>query len=138
MKFPHIDDATREARLEPPTGKVSIILDTDMANEIDDQFTLAWALLRPDAIDLQAVIAEPFSFAHHREPLLTAEQRRKEADAESVGEHVVLEQYDEWAKRLLTVGTAVSDITFTSPAEGVDLSVQETYRVFEKGSAITA
>lgn len=135
MTFPQVDDATRQARLEPPTGKVSIILDTDMANEIDDQFTLAWALRRPDAIDLQAVIAEPFSFAHHREPLMQAEKRRHEADAQTGGEPVLLEQYDEWAARLATVGTAVSDISFTSPAEGVDLSVRETYRVFEAAEA---
>lgn len=135
MMFPQIDDATRQARLEPPTGKVSIILDTDMANEIDDQFTLAWALLRPDVIDLQAVIAEPFSFAHHREPLLQAERRLKDRDGESGGEPVLLEQYDEWAKRLATVGTAVSDIAFNSPAEGVDRSVTETYRVLSAAGA---
>jgi purine nucleosidase len=135
MMFPQIDDETRLARLAPPTGKVSIILDTDMANEIDDQFTLAWAFLRPDVIDLQAVIAEPFSFAHHREPLLQAEQRRKEPDGESGGEPVLLEQYDVWAERLATVGTAVSDLSFSSVAEGIDLSVRETYRVFEAAGA---
>lgn len=131
MTFPRIDDATRQARLMPPTGRASVILDTDMANEIDDQFTLAWALLRPDVIDLQAVIAEPFCFAHHRDPLLRAEQRLKDATNESDDAPVLLEQYDEWAARLASVGTAVSDIAFTSPAEGVDLSVAETYRVFE-------
>lgn len=135
MTFPKIDDATRLARLEPPTGRVSIILDTDMANEIDDQFTLAWAFLRSDAIDLLAVVAEPFSFAHHREPLLQAERRYAAASGETSGEPVLLEQYDEWAKRLANVGTAVSDLSFCSPAEGVDRSVQETYRVFEAAGA---
>lgn len=126
-----INPARRAQMLEPPTGKVSIILDSDMANEIDDQFTLAWAFLRPDAIELLAVVAEPFSFAHHREPLLQAEQRLAAASGETSGEPVLLEQYDEWAKRLAAVGTAVTDISFASPAEGIDRSVEETYRVFE-------
>ena len=37
------------------------VLDTDTYNEIDDQFALAYALLARDAVDLQAVIAAPFS-----------------------------------------------------------------------------
>ena len=43
---------------EPP---ITAILDTDTFNEIDDQFALAYALLAPDVVDLQAVIAAPFS-----------------------------------------------------------------------------
>ncbi len=43
--------------------KLSImaVLDTDTYNEIDDQFALAYALLARDVVDLQAVIAAPFS-----------------------------------------------------------------------------
>ncbi len=54
------DPARRLERLAPPTGRVSIVLDTDTYNEIDDQFALAYALLSPDQIDLEAIYAAPF------------------------------------------------------------------------------
>ena len=59
------DDWYRE-RLKPPTTKPRLVIDTDAANEIDDQFALAWALLSPDQLQVEAVYAEPFSFAHRR------------------------------------------------------------------------
>ena len=40
---------------------IMAVLDTDTFNEVDDQFTLAYALLATEAIDLRAVIAAPFS-----------------------------------------------------------------------------
>ena len=40
---------------------VMAVLDTDTYNEIDDQYALAYALLASNAVDLQAVIAAPFS-----------------------------------------------------------------------------
>ena len=39
---------------------IMAVLDTDTFNEVDDQFTLAYALLATEAIDLRAVIAAPF------------------------------------------------------------------------------
>lgn len=53
-------------RLRPPTGRVAVVIDTDAANEIDDQFALAWALGRPDRLDIRGIYATPFSFAHRR------------------------------------------------------------------------
>ena len=47
-------------RLTPPKGKVRAVLDTDTYNEVDDQFALAYALLSPEACDLEAVYAAPF------------------------------------------------------------------------------
>jgi purine nucleosidase len=41
-----------------------VVIDTDAANEIDDQFALAWALLSRDALRIEALHAAPFSFAH--------------------------------------------------------------------------
>ena len=37
-----------------------MVLDTDTANEIDDQFALAWALLSQERLTLEAVYAAPF------------------------------------------------------------------------------
>lgn len=34
-------------RLEPPKGRVKMVLDTDTYNEVDDQFALAYSLLSP-------------------------------------------------------------------------------------------
>ncbi len=53
-------------RLAPPRGRPRVVIDTDAANEIDDQFALAWALLSPERLRLEAIHAAPFSFAHRR------------------------------------------------------------------------
>jgi inosine-uridine nucleoside N-ribohydrolase len=37
-----------------------MVLDTDTYNEVDDQFALAYSLLSPEKIDVQAVYAAPF------------------------------------------------------------------------------
>lgn len=47
-------------RLNPPSGRIEIVLDSDMANEVDDQFALALAVRSPERIDLKAVCAAPF------------------------------------------------------------------------------
>ncbi|NJS35984.1 MAG: hypothetical protein HC765_05315 [Brachymonas sp.] len=53
-------------RLVLPKGKINIVIDTDAANEIDDQFALAWALRRQDRLKIHGIYATPFSFAHRR------------------------------------------------------------------------
>jgi inosine-uridine nucleoside N-ribohydrolase len=66
------DDAwTRERLADPPAPpqRVRVVIDTDAANEIDDQFALAWALGEPDRLRVEAVYAAPFSFAHRRAAL---------------------------------------------------------------------
>lgn len=60
------DDDWYRARLAPPRGRPRVVIDTDAANEIDDAFALAWALLRPDRLQVDAVYAAPYSFAHRR------------------------------------------------------------------------
>lgn len=44
----------------PQYGKLSMVLDTDTYNEVDDQFALAYSLLSPERLDVQAVYAAPF------------------------------------------------------------------------------
>lgn len=60
MPFLSLSDLQRLERLEPPTAKVQIVLDTDTANEIDDQFAIAYALLSPEKIGVEAIYAAPF------------------------------------------------------------------------------
>ena len=47
-----------------------MLIDTDAANEIDDPFAIAWALLAPEQLDVQAIYAAPYSFAHRRDALV--------------------------------------------------------------------
>jgi inosine-uridine nucleoside N-ribohydrolase len=71
MTTPPRDEWTR-ARLADPPAKpqhARVVIDTDAANEIDDQFALAWALGEPDRLRVEAVYAAPFSFAHRRAAL---------------------------------------------------------------------
>ena len=45
----------------PPTDRVlDVVIDTDPMNEIDDQFAVAWALLRPDRLRVRALHAAPW------------------------------------------------------------------------------
>jgi inosine-uridine nucleoside N-ribohydrolase len=60
QNYPKIKEADRISRLEPPSGKVRAVLDTDTYNEIDDQFALAYALLSKEKIELEAVYAAPY------------------------------------------------------------------------------
>ncbi|SDQ04847.1 Inosine-uridine nucleoside N-ribohydrolase [Quadrisphaera sp. DSM 44207] len=55
-----LDEAERVRRLQPPTGPVRVVLDTDAANEVDDQFALVYAACLPEHITLEAVHAAPF------------------------------------------------------------------------------
>ena len=56
-----LDPALRARLLEPPTGLVDVVLDTDATNEIDDQFAIVWALLRPDRLRVVGIHAAPYS-----------------------------------------------------------------------------
>ncbi|HET60308.1 MAG TPA: nucleoside hydrolase [Chloroflexi bacterium] len=59
--YPELSDAFITERLtHPRSGPLPVILDTDTANELDDQFALAWAVLSKDSLNLQAVHVAPF------------------------------------------------------------------------------
>ncbi len=47
-------------RLALPAGRISMVLDTDQYNEVDDQFALAYAVRSPQKLSLEAVYAAPF------------------------------------------------------------------------------
>jgi inosine-uridine nucleoside N-ribohydrolase len=53
-------DAALRRMLEPPTGKVPVVIDTDTYNEIDDQYAVAYGLLSPDRMDVEAIYAAPY------------------------------------------------------------------------------
>lgn len=59
--WPTLDPARREAMLAEPTGPVDVVIDTDLTNEIDDEFAVAYALLAPERLRVQAIYATPHS-----------------------------------------------------------------------------
>jgi len=60
------DYATSIRNLEKPKNRVDVVLDTDMFNEVDDQFALAYLLQSQDKLNLKAIYAAPF-YNHHSE-----------------------------------------------------------------------
>lgn len=60
MNFPNMSNATRLTRLQPPKGKVRMVIDTDTFNEIDDQFAVVYALLSPEKLSVEGLYAAPF------------------------------------------------------------------------------
>lgn len=59
-----------------PDGPLRVVIDTDAANEIDDHFAIAWALLSPDKITVEAIHAAPFCHGHYFEVVDQAADRR--------------------------------------------------------------
>jgi len=59
MNLPKIPIDVLLKRLEPPTGSVSMVLDTDTYNEVDDQFAVVYALLS-EKLTVEAIYAAPF------------------------------------------------------------------------------
>ncbi len=49
-----------------------VVIDTDAANEVDDQFAIAWALRSPARLALEAVLAAPFSHGRYFRALADA------------------------------------------------------------------
>jgi inosine-uridine nucleoside N-ribohydrolase len=60
MQFPTMTEDVRLKKLQPPTSKVRMVLDTDTYNEIDDQFAVVYALLSPEKLNVEALYAAPF------------------------------------------------------------------------------
>ncbi|MDZ7319786.1 MAG: nucleoside hydrolase [candidate division KSB1 bacterium] len=60
MKFPSIPESVRLERLQPPQGKIRLVIDSDTYNEIDDQFAITYALLSPERLEVEAIYAAPF------------------------------------------------------------------------------
>ncbi len=62
MPYPEIDVPRLVQLLQHPNGPCNVVIDTDAANEIDDQFAIAHALLS-DVLNVEAIYAAPFHAA---------------------------------------------------------------------------
>lgn len=129
--FPSLSSRHMRERLAPPSGSVRLVIDTDTHNEIDDQFTLAWAFLSPDAFEIEAVLAAPYSFAHHREPLIAAYEEVRHDRSSAGPEVAIVGSYHRWARNLMEAGTDPYSVEFVGPDEGMELSYQEILKVGE-------
>jgi purine nucleosidase len=116
--------------LEPPPGPVRLIVDTDAYNEIDDQYAIAWALLSQDQLQIEGVVAEPFSQAQHQRHLYELYDLLASDPKASLPSR--LHRYRSWVQTLLAAGTNPRDIDFVGPAEGMELSYQEILHIFDK------
>ncbi len=118
--------------LTPPDGPIRVILDTDTANEIDDQFALAWTLLSPERIALEGVTAEPYSFQHHRPELLQSHAILQAGGPRNADEAALVAQYRGWVEGLTGLGKDPAELAFVPPDEGMERSYEEILRVYEK------
>lgn len=130
-RFSHLPEELMRERLALPSGDrpVRLLIDTDAANEIDDQYALAWALLSPDRMVVEAVTAEPFSFAHHRPELIVAQRAVEEGEKEK---QQLVGGFQGWIHRLHAQGRRAEDVEFVAPPEGMELSYQEILTVYDK------
>ena len=126
--------AWREQRLAPPRSRPRVVIDTDAANEIDDQFALAWALLSPERLDVLAVYAAPFSFEHRRQEMWRALAVRAAPEQASAFDLALLHQHGARIDRFATRGWALDAIAqwlvFCTPGDGMQRSFDEIVRVF--------
>lgn len=131
--FPKLSEAELLQRLEPPSGKVRLIIDTDTHNEIDDQFAIAWVLLSQDVFDVEGVVAEPYSHRHHRQPLLEAYDLLKKqvhTNANTAMPDIAM-RYAVSAQRMIENGMDPHEIVFVDPDIGMELSYQEILKVYD-------
>jgi len=129
--FPVLSPDRMRQMLEPPRGRIRLIIDTDTHNEIDDQFALAWALSSQDAFDIEGILAAPYSFAHHQAPLLAAYEEIKRDEEGDSPEVAIVGSYHRWARNLVAAGTDPYSLQFVGPDEGMALSYEEILKVYE-------
>jgi len=90
-----LSDGERLNMLQPPSGVVRCVLDTDAFNEIDDQFAIAHLLLSPERFDVQAIYAAPFDNQRANSP-----------------EHGMELSHDEILRLLQRLGTRADGMVF--------------------------
>ena len=123
------------SRLALPPAAPRIVIDTDAANEIDDQFALAWALLSPQQLRLEAVYACPFSFDHLRREMIRARNARDNPGNASAADLELLHQHGarlEHAQRQGWVLETLDLAPFNPPDVGMQRSYDEILTVFDK------
>lgn len=135
-----LTEEARRARLAPPrpaagsAARPAIVIDTDAANEIDDPFALAWALLSADRLDLQATFAAPYSFEYRRREVLRARVARDRPELASAEDHEMLQLHAHklafWEQRGWAPETLALP-SFCTPEMGMQRSLEEVEKVHQ-------
>jgi len=100
--------------------RIRVVIDTDAANEIDDQFAIAWALRSPERLALEAVLAAPFSHGRYFRSLADACAARGHATSDF--DRIACGLSDARMEALLES---------SPPARGMQRSFEEIGAVFE-------
>ena len=129
LDMPRLDDNLLNRRLELPSGRIRLIIDTDAKNEIDDQFAITWALLSQDKFEILGILAAPYEFYSRREPMLTAYEALK-ADPDAYLEPIP-KRYEAWVRRMIQNKINPHNIHFATTAEGMELSYQEILKIID-------
>jgi purine nucleosidase len=134
MNFPTLSEERRRQMLALPIGPVRAVFDTDAKNEIDDQFALAWALLSPGKITVEASFAAPFSFQYRIDELIHAHEIQTRGSSQTLrrDEADLLAHYQGWLGRLADKGINPRDLQQGSPGNGMERSYDELVLVYEK------
>jgi purine nucleosidase len=129
--FPTIPHEHMRRLLSWPRAPIRVVIDTDAKNEIDDQFALAWALLSPEILEVEAVYAAPFSYRYQYEGLVrTFELLSRSPDRDrDLGP---LARYASWARGLLDAGMHPGELSIHGPEVGMQQSYEEILLVFSK------
>lgn len=132
MRFPKLTEAELRRMLQPPTGKVRVVIDTDAKNEIDDQFALAWALMSQDKLQIEGVYAEPYSWQYRLEGLRQAIAIRESGRALTEDEQLMVEHYESHIGRMEAMGIDPRTAQMDGPEVGMEQSYEEILVVYEK------
>lgn len=111
-----------------PNGRLRVVIDTDAANEIDDQFAIVWALLASDRLDVLSVNAAPYAHGPYLAALRRAVEQRGDDHPESSWEEFAAALTDDQVAQA-TTGTPVRD--------GMERSYHEIERVLRVMGATT-
>ena len=130
--FPKLSQEQMLKRLALPEGRGRGVLGTHAKNEIDDQPTIAWALLSPDVLEIEGVCAAPFSFAHWREGFQRALQIKQSGRLPQGKDIAVMTKFEGWIEKYEKEGTHAFDLHFSPPSVGMERSYQEILTIFEK------
>ena len=103
MPYPKLSNAELLKKLDVPSEKIRLVIDTDTKNEVDDQFAIAWALRSKDRFSVEAVYAAPFS-------------------------HDCFNQFDQ-DEQSVAVANSVNGHS-ENPGDGMEQSYQEIIKIF--------
>jgi len=105
-----------------------VVIDTDAANEIDDQFALAWALLSQNQLRIEGMYAEPYSFSIYHNDLI----RTHELLQAGTPLPEDLTAFGAWVQNLQRLARHPKDEVFVMPDEGMERSYQEILTIYDK------